>query len=161
RPGRRPERARRRRAVCPPHRDRLEPELSGMSLPAAPAPEPSPAALVLGGAHGALAIVRSLARRGIAVSVVADHRLAHFSRYVRGRFTWDGPNAPDALARLIALADRKHLAGAVLFAGGDAEVRFIAQNHATLARVFRLTTPAWETAQEMVDKQLMHARAAA
>jgi predicted ATP-grasp superfamily ATP-dependent carboligase len=134
-----------------------------MSLPAAPAParESCPAALVLGGAHGALAIVRSLARRGIAVSVVADHRLAHFSRYVRGRFTWDGPNAPDALARLIALADRKNLAGAVLFAGGDAEVRFIAQSHAALARVFRLTTPAWETAQEMVDKQLMHARAAA
>jgi len=134
-----------------------------MSLPAAPAPAsaPAPAALVLGGAHGALAIVRSLARRDIAVSILADHRLAHFSRYARGRFAWDGPNAPDALARLIDLADRKNLAGAVLFAGGDAEVRFIAQNHAALARVFRLTTPAWETAQCMVDKQLMHARAAA
>ncbi|HUI98134.1 MAG TPA: ATP-grasp domain-containing protein [Xanthobacteraceae bacterium] len=132
-----------------------------MSLPAAPAPDDVPAALVLGGAHGALAIVRSLARRGIAVSVLADHRLAHFSRYLRGRFAWDGPNAPGALDRLIALADRNHLAGAVLFAGGDAEVRFIAQNHAALARVFRLTTPAWDMAKEMLDKRLMHVRAAA
>jgi D-aspartate ligase len=132
-----------------------------MSLPATPAPEPASAALVLGGAHGALAIVRSLARRGIAISVLADHRLAHFSRYARGRFVWDGPNAPDALGRFIDLADRKNLAGAVLFAGGDAEVRFIAQNHAALARAFRLTTPAWETGQEMVDKRLMHTRAVA
>jgi len=132
-----------------------------MSSSAAPAPALASAALVLGGAHGALAVVRSLARRGIAVSVLTDHRLTLFSRYVQGRFSWDGPNAADALGRLLGLAERKDLAGAVLFAGGDAEVRFIAQHHAALGRAFRLTTPPWDVAQWMFDKRLMHQRAAA
>ena len=49
----------------------------------------------------------------------------------------------------------------MLFAGGDAEVRFIAQNHAALASSFRLTTPPWEVTQWMLDKRRMHAHAAA
>src|SRR5215813_8001919 len=92
-------------------------------------------ALILGGAHGALVIARSLARHAIPVDIVANHALPVFSRRIRHHFTWDesgrGPG-PDALARLLSLADRKGLAGAVLFDGGDTEVRFIAENHAAL-----------------------------
>src|SRR5690348_2101769 len=113
-----------------------------MDAHTAPAPR---SALVLGGAHGALVIARSLARRGIPVDIVADHALPLFSRHIRHRYSWDdageGPGT-DALARLLALAEHGDLAGAVLFAGGDAEVRFIAENRATLAPLFRLTTPA-------------------
>ncbi len=122
---------------------------------------PPPAALVLGGAHGGLAVVRSLARRGIAVSVLTDHSLALFSRHVRGRFTWEGPGRGDALRRVLDLAAAERMAGAVLFAGGDAEVCFIAQHHVELSSVFRLTTPPWEVVQQMVDKRLMQQRAAA
>ena len=121
----------------------------------------APLALILGGAHGALAIARSLGRRGIDVTLLTDHRLAGFSRYVRRQFAWDGPGHDSALDDLLALAERKNLAGAVVFAGGDAEVRFIAQNHARLAQIFRLTTPAWDVVQPMFDKRLMYAHAAA
>src|SRR5579883_109684 len=124
------------------------------------APEAPPAALIIGGAHGALAIARSLGRRGIDVTLLTDHRLAGFSRYVRRQFVWDGPAHDGALDDLLVLADRKNLAGAVVFAGGDAEVRFIAQNHARLTQVFRLTTPTWDVVQPMFDKRLMYAHAA-
>src|ERR1043166_7088560 len=125
---------------------------------------PSPSALILGGAHGALVVARSLARRGIPVDIVANHALPLFSRHIRHRFAWDdaghGPG-PDALAQLLALAEREDLAGAVLFAGGDTEVRFIAENHAALAPVFRLTTPPWDALQRLFDKRLMQQHAAA
>ncbi len=120
----------------------------------------TPAALILGGSHGSLAIARSLGRRGIDVALLTDHHLAGFSRYARRKFTWDGPNHDGALARLIALAEHEGLAGAVLFAGGDAEVRFIAQNRDRLAALFRLTTPAWNMVQPLSDKRLMYAHAA-
>jgi D-aspartate ligase len=128
----------------------------GLTALAAP-----PAALIIGGAHGALSIARSLGRRGIDVTLLTDHRLAGFSRYVRRKFAWDGPGHDGALDELLALAERKNLAGAVVFAGGDAEVRFIAQHHARLAQTFRLTTPAWDVVQPMFDKGLMYAHAAA
>jgi D-aspartate ligase len=120
----------------------------------------APVALILGGAHGSLAIARSLGRRGIDVALLTDHRLAGFSRYVRREFFWDGPGQADALAHLLALAERERLAGAVLFAGGDAELRFIAQNHDRLAALFRLTTPPWDIVQPMFDKRRMYAHAA-
>jgi predicted ATP-grasp superfamily ATP-dependent carboligase len=122
-----------------------------------------PSALILGGAHGALVIARSLARRGIAVDIVANHALPLFSRHIRHRFSWDGSRngpGPDALARLLAIARREGLAGAVLFAGGDTEARLIAENHAALASVFRLTTPPWEALQRLFDKRLMQRHAA-
>jgi predicted ATP-grasp superfamily ATP-dependent carboligase len=122
-----------------------------------------PSALILGGAHGALVIARSLARRGIPVDIVANHALPLFSRHIRRRFSWDesgqGPG-PDALPQLLDFARRQGLAGAVLFAGGDTEVRFIAENHGALAPVFRLTTPPWDALQHLVDKRLMHEHAA-
>ena len=125
-----------------------------MSEQAAPA-----SALILGGAHGALVIARSLARRGIPVDIVANHALPLFSRHIRHRFSCN--EGAHALPELLALAQREGLAGAVLFAGGDAEVRFIAENHAALAGVFRLTTPAWVSLQHLFDKRLMHEHAAA
>jgi predicted ATP-grasp superfamily ATP-dependent carboligase len=120
----------------------------------------TPAALILGGSHGSLTIARSLGRRGIDVALLTDHPLAGFSRFARRKFSWDGPSCPDSLAHLIALAEHEGLAGAVLFAGGDAEVRFIAQNRARLAALFRLTTPTWEVVQPLTDKRLMYAHAA-
>jgi D-aspartate ligase len=120
----------------------------------------TPSALILGGSHGALAIARSLGRRGIDVALLTDHHLAGFSRFARRKFSWHGPGHDGALARLLALAEHEGLAGAVLFAGGDAEVRFIAQNRDCLARLFRLTTPAWSVVQPLADKRLMYEHAA-
>jgi D-aspartate ligase len=118
-------------------------------------------ALVLGGAHGSLEIARSLGRKGIPVWFATDDNpLAALSRYVARSFSWPGPRADGAVAYLIDLAERHHLDGWVLFAGGDAEVRFVAQNHSALGAVFALTIPAWETVRWAYDKRCMNARAA-
>lgn len=117
-------------------------------------------ALILGGAHGSLAIARSLGRRGIPVYVASDHPLVRLSRYATRVLAWDGSDA-EALPRLIDLAGRKHLHGFVVFAGGDAQVRFLAQNHAALSSIFRLTTPPWEIVKWSYDKHLVRQHAAA
>jgi D-aspartate ligase len=122
---------------------------------------PRRGALILGGAHGSLAIARSLGRRGIPVwLIIYDNPLATLSRYVERSFVWREPRGNDALAYLIDLAARHHLDGWVLFAGGDAEARFIAQNHAALGAIFALTTPVWDVVRWAYDKRSMNARAA-
>lgn len=117
-------------------------------------------ALILGGAHGSLAIARSLGRRDIPVCVASDHPLVRLSRYASRALTWD-VSAADALPRLIDLAGRERLDGCVVFAGGDAEVRFLSQNHAALSSIFRLTTPPWEIVKWSYDKHLVRQHAAA
>ena len=47
----------------------------------------------------------------------------------------------------------------MLFAGSDADMRFVAQNHATLGAVFTLTTEPWDKIRFAYDKRRwMHAR---
>jgi D-aspartate ligase len=118
-------------------------------------------ALILGGAHGSLEIARSLGRRGIPVWLVtSDNPLPTLSRYVERSLSWPGPEWSGAVGYLADLAARHDLHGWVLFAGGDAEVQFIAQNHKALAALFTLTTPAWEVTRFAIDKRAMNARAA-
>ena len=118
-------------------------------------------ALILGGAHGSLEIARSLGRRGIPVWVITtDNPLATLSRYVERSFSWHGAREDGALAYLTDLAARHRLDGWVLFAGGDAEVRFVAQNHAALGAIFTLTTPPWDVIRWAYDKRWMNTLAA-
>jgi D-aspartate ligase len=118
-------------------------------------------AVVLGGAHNSLEIVRSLGRRGIPVFLLtSDHPLATLSRYVERSLLWPGPRANGAITFLVDLAYRHALVGWVLFAGSDDDLRFIAQNHSALGAVFTLTTPVWDTVRWAYDKRLMNRRAA-
>jgi D-aspartate ligase len=118
-------------------------------------------ALVIGGAHGSLSVIRSLGRHGIpACFLTDDHVIAKFSRYTRSTFYWDSPDRPDAAEDLIQLAARHKLEGWVLLPGGDAEARLIAQNHQALSSVFRVTTPPWEVLRFANDKHLTYQRAA-
>jgi D-aspartate ligase len=121
---------------------------------------PSNGAIVLGGAHGSLAIARSLGRRGIPVWLItADNPLASLSRYVTCSLRWSGPRADGALDFLIALGRRHGLHGWVLFAGSDEDVQFVARNHAALGVLFTLTTPPWDRVRWAYDKRQMNARA--
>lgn len=121
-----------------------------------------PGALILGGAHGSLEIARSLGRRGIPVWLVtSDNPLPTLSHYVGRNLSWPGPDWSGATGFLADLAARHRLEGWVLFAGGDAEVQFIAQNHKALGALFTLTTPPWDVARFAIDKRAMNARAAA
>jgi D-aspartate ligase len=119
-------------------------------------------ALVVGGAHGGLALVRSLGRRGIPVWFLTDdHPIAKYSRYAERGLAWSGPDHEGAIEFLKALAHEHHLEGWVLIAAGDAELRLLSQHHAELAAIFRMTVPPWETVRWAHDKRLTYERAAA
>ncbi|MEJ0014016.1 MAG: ATP-grasp domain-containing protein [Bauldia sp.] len=119
-----------------------------------------PGALIIGGAHGSLAIARSLGERGIPVWVATGgHPVVRFSRFRAKTVAWSS-DEPDAVAKLIAIARTNKLENWVLFAGGDAEVKLVAEHHDELAAVFRLTTPPWETTRWAHDKRLTYERAA-
>ena len=117
-------------------------------------------ALILGGAHGSLAIARSLSRQGIPVYLLShDNPIARFSRHVNRNLRWSGPETAVALAELLDLAERHQMHGWMIFVGADAELRFVAENHATLSAFFRLTTLPWETIKWTYDKRLVHQNA--
>lgn len=124
-------------------------------------PRTSPkGAIVLGGAHGSLAIARSLGRRGIPVWLVTtDNPLASFSRYVARSFHWRGPRGDGALDFLLELGRRHGLHNWVVFAGSDEDLQFVARNHAALDALFTLTTTPWDRVRSAFDKRSMNARA--
>jgi D-aspartate ligase len=121
----------------------------------------TPGAVVTGASYRALAVVRSLGRRGVPVRLVRsdEHVLATASRYAGPRHAW--PEGADG-ARvdfLCALAERERLRGWVLIPTHDEEAALIARHHAALAECFRLTTPPWETLRAAYDKRVTHALA--
>lgn len=121
---------------------------------------PKKGAIVLGGAHGSLAIARSLGRRGVPVWLItADNPLASLSRYVARGLHWHGPRADGALDFLIALGHQHGLHGWVVFAGSDEDLQFVARNHAALSALFTLTIPAWDRVRWAYDKRCMNVRA--
>jgi D-aspartate ligase len=121
----------------------------------------SSGALVVGGAHGSLALVRSLGRRGIPVWFLThDHPIAKYSRYSDRSFAWDGPDDDGAIEFLKNLARDHQLEGWVLIAAGDAELRLLSQHHAELSSIFRVTVPPWDTVRWAHDKRLTYERAA-
>ena len=120
----------------------------------------TPGALVVGGAHVSIGIARSLGRRGIPVWMLTDHPLPKFSRYVQRSFPWPGADHPDGVASIIELARRHDLAGWVLLATGDDDMRLIAQNRALLASHLAVVTADWNTVQWIDDKRLTYQRAA-
>jgi D-aspartate ligase len=119
-----------------------------------------PGAVITGASYRALAVVRSLGRRGVALRVVRsdEHALASASRYAGPRLAW--PDAGGERARvdyLCALADREDLRGWVLIPTHDEEAALVARHHDALAERYRLTTPPWETLRTAYDKRATHA----
>jgi predicted ATP-grasp superfamily ATP-dependent carboligase len=125
-------------------------------------PQDGCGALILGGAHGALAVIRSLGRQGIpAWFITGNNVFPTFSRYARVGARWPGPSDARAVEWLLAFARRHRVNGWVLMPCADEEARLLAQNHTALSDVFRLTTPPWPILQWAYDKHRMNARAEA
>jgi D-aspartate ligase len=123
----------------------------------------STGAVVTGASYRALAVVRSLGRRGVPVRVVRsdEHALASCSRYAGPRLQWPQDGGDEARVQyLIELADREGLRGWVLIPTHDEEAALVARHHDALARCYRLTTPPWETLRAAYDKRRTHAVAA-
>lgn len=118
-------------------------------------------ALVLGGGHGALAIARSLGRRGIPVWIVAGElRVAVSSRYVHGCIPWQASLPSQQQAEyLVAMAHRHHLEGWALIAGSDTSAELIARHREALAGAFQLATSPLEVVTDAIDKRRCYALA--
>lgn len=123
-------------------------------------PDAAPGALIVGGAHVTIGVARSLGRHGIPVWLLGNHPHPRFSRYVQRSFSWPGPDSKNGVASILDIATRYDLNGWVLLATGDEDMRMIAQNHATFASQFRVTTAGWDTIRWIYDKRLTYERAA-
>jgi predicted ATP-grasp superfamily ATP-dependent carboligase len=124
------------------------------------APPPPRGAVLLGGAHGAIALARVLAAQRLAVWLVTDDTpLPRFSRAFTGSLAWPGARAPDAVAWLEQAAQEHDLAGYLLIPAADGDVRFVAEAHARLSRTFSVLLPDWSSLRYAVDKGLAYQRA--
>lgn len=133
----------------------VEPLSSSGSDPAVPG------AVILGGAHGTLALARSLGALGVPVTLVSnDTPLPGWSRHVSRKFSWPGPDSAEAASYLLDLAANHGLAGSLLVAGGDAEVQMVSRSLDALSAVYRVSLPAWEQLQWVCEKPLLYRRAA-
>jgi predicted ATP-grasp superfamily ATP-dependent carboligase len=115
--------------------------------------------VVTGASYRALAVVRSLGRRGVAVRVVRsdEHALAGASRYAQKSLSWRPNDGPRRVEHLFELAERERLHGWVLIPTHDEEAALIARHRDELARVYRVTTPGWEALRAAYDKRFTHA----
>jgi D-aspartate ligase len=117
----------------------------------------TPGAVILGGAHGSLAVARSLGRHGIPVWFVThDHPITKYSRFATRSFRWAGPCSEHAAEWLLELAARHRLDRWVLFAGGDEEVCLVSRHYTALERAYRVTTPRWAISRIACDKRLTY-----
>ncbi|HEY7040345.1 MAG TPA: hypothetical protein VID28_15905 [Methylomirabilota bacterium] len=119
-----------------------------------------PRAVVLGLEHPrAVAVVRSLGRRGIAVVGVERDAAARGrrSRYLREVVMVDG-SEERALGAMEALAGDPH---DVLIPTNDHFVSFVSRHWARLARRFTLTVPPWDALEPLMDKPSCYRLAAA
>jgi predicted ATP-grasp superfamily ATP-dependent carboligase len=114
---------------------------------------------VTGASYRALAVVRSLGRRGVPVHLVRtdEQAVATGSRYAAGAVAWPRGHGSDRVGWLEDLAEREGLEGWVLIPTHDEEAAFVARHRDRLARRFRLTTPPWTALRDAYDKRRTHA----
>lgn len=117
-------------------------------------------AVIVGGAHGAIALARVLKRQGLAVVLVTDDTpLPGYSAAIDRKIGWAGCTADDAIEALEAIAGEHKLAGYLLVPAADADVRFVAMARDRLSHTFVVLLPDWEQLRWACDKGLAYARA--
>ncbi len=117
-----------------------------------------PGVLLLGSDFKALAVARSLGRRGVRVAVVDNvPRSAWFSRYVAQRFRWYEAMCSTSLPDfLLSLAGKAGMQGFVLWPAQDDALELVARNHERLSSAYELITPPWDVLRHAHDKRLLH-----
>ena len=124
-------------------------------------PLPLPGVVILGGAHGALAVARCFGRQHIPVVLVTDdHPLPKFSRYVRESYCWPGATSSDRCDWLADLARAHDLHGWLLVPCGDNEVALVSENVESLRADYRVISSVWASLRRLCDKQLLAEAAA-
>lgn len=118
-------------------------------------------AVIIGGEHPGLGIARSLGRRGIPICVIDDqHSISQFSRYVnRVVRVKDLKDELRTVDSVLEVGQRYGLEGWVLFPTRDETVAAFSHHRERLSKVFRVTTPGWETVKWAWDKKNTYERA--
>jgi D-aspartate ligase len=119
-------------------------------------------ALIIGANLRALAIARSLGRRGITTWLLhspGDDQVARASRYVRRALPAPTGTVEQQRDGLLAIAAEHGLEGWTLFATDDEVAATLARLRPDLAATFRSTWPDWSVFRHAYHKRLTHALA--
>jgi D-aspartate ligase len=118
-------------------------------------------AVVVGGEHPGLGVARSLGRRGIPVCIIDDqYSISQFSRYAtRVVRVKDLRDEQKTIASVLEIGERYGLQGWVLFPTRDETVAAFSRYRSELEKIFRVSTPAWETVKWAWDKKNTYDRA--
>jgi predicted ATP-grasp superfamily ATP-dependent carboligase len=120
-----------------------------------------PTALVLAGSTGALAVVRTLGRRGVPVVVLYynPRDIAQHSRWVRDALVVPHPELDETgfVARLVACAER--YPNAVVFPMSDETALAVARHWSVLSPLFRLAAVPLEITDLFIEKRNTYALA--
>ncbi|NSX87837.1 polysaccharide deacetylase family protein [Agrobacterium tumefaciens] len=120
-----------------------------------------PGVVIVGGAHGTLALARSLGALNVPVYYLThDSPLPGCSRFVRETIRWAGPHDAGALPFLRQMADKHGLKGCLLVPSGDGEVQLVAQHREELSSLYKIILPDWTALQWLCEKPLLYQRAA-
>ncbi len=120
-----------------------------------------PGVVIVGGAHGTLALARSLGALNVPVYYLThDSPLPSWSRFVRETIRWAGPHDAGAMSFLRQMAGRHHLKGWLLVPSGDGEVQLVSQHHDELSALYKIVLPDWAALQWLCEKPLLYRRAA-
>ncbi len=112
--------------------------------------------VVLGAHHGALGLVRSLGRRGIATVVVrrGEHSIASFSRYATR--VLDFPAGESGRDFLATVANEHNLRGWLLMPTTDDAVGTVSRSAEQLSCDFVVMTPPWNITRQLSDKRALY-----
>lgn len=120
-----------------------------------------PGVVIVGGAHGTLALARSLGALNVPVYYLThDSPLPGWSRFVRKTIRWAGPHDAGAMPFLRQMADKHGLKGCLLVPSGDGEVQLVAQHREELSALYKIILPDWTALQWLCEKPLLYQRAA-
>ncbi len=120
-----------------------------------------PGVVIVGGAHGTLALARSLGALHVPVHYIThDSPLPGWSRFVKNTIRWSGPHDAGAMAFLRDMAEKHHLKGCLLVPSGDGEVQLVSQHRDELSTFYKIVLPDWSSLQWLCEKPLLYKRAA-
>ncbi|EGP55336.1 hypothetical protein Agau_L100467 [Agrobacterium tumefaciens F2] len=120
-----------------------------------------PGVVIVGGAHGTLALARSLGALNVPVHYLThDSPLPGWSRFVRETIRWSGPRDAGAISFLREMATKHHLKGCLLVPSGDGEVQLVSEHREELSALYRIVLPDWASLQWLCEKPLLYRRAA-
>jgi predicted ATP-grasp superfamily ATP-dependent carboligase len=115
-----------------------------------------PSVIIAGGHFASLGMARNLGQHGVSVYVIdSELCITSFSRYIQRFYRCPPESDDDGLIKyIIQLSSNPNVAGSVLFASTDEQVRIFSQNRDKLSEQYIVSTPEWKVTRYLYDKRL-------